>query len=106
MHHADGNPIIRLAADPDDRLAWTDAVTEYSGLCWRIALRMLGDQEAAADPVQDCLLAVGSGARRLKAGTDAKSSAVAWVARIAVNTCQYHRRRQRPKQDLPADLAA
>lgn len=106
MSDAVPHPILRLAADPDDRAAWTAAVAAYGGLCWRIALRMLRDEDDAADAVQDCLLDLRAAARRFRPGPDPAGAAVAWVARIAVNTCHAHRRRRRPADALPSDLAA
>lgn len=100
------NPVLRLVSDPDDRSAWAAAVSAYGGLCWRIALRMLDDEHAATDAVQDCLLAIRGSARRFSPGSDADAAAKAWVAKIAVNTCHEHRRRRRFAQSLPSDLAA
>lgn len=106
MSHSAANPICRLATDPSDRSAWTAAVEAYGGLCWRISLRMLADREAAADAVQDCMLAVRAAAPRFQAGTDPDGAATAWVARVAVNTCHAHRRRMRPSAPLPTDIVA
>lgn len=106
MSHAAANPILRLAADPDDRQAWGAAVEVYGNLCWRIALHMLHNEDAAADAVQDSLLAVRAAARRFRTGADPDAAAVAWVARIAVNTCHNHRRRRHAAAPLPVDLPA
>lgn len=106
MHNAPSHPLLRLGAAPDDRQAWTAAVDAYAALCWRIALRMLGDQDRAGDAVQDTLLALRASARRFRPGTDLDASAVAWVARVAVNTCHTHRRRRSPAGPPDAGLAA
>ena len=106
MNHPSRNPICRLAADPSDRLAWTAAVEAYGALCWRIATRMLGDQDAAADAVQDALLAIRSAAGRFQPGADPDGAAVAWMARVVVNTCHAHLRRRRPAAPLPNDLVS
>ncbi|MCK6491111.1 MAG: sigma-70 family RNA polymerase sigma factor, partial [Planctomycetes bacterium] len=100
------NPLCRLAHDATDQQAWAAVVERYGGVCWRIALRMLGDRDAAADAVQDCLLAVRSAAPRFAPGEDAEGAAMAWVARVAVNTCHASRRRQRPTVRLPPQIAA
>lgn len=106
--HAPTNPIVRLAADATDREAWTAAVEAYSGLCWHIAVRMLGDRHVAEDAVQDCLLAIRTSARRFQIGPDGDRSAVAWVARIAVNTCQqrHHRDPRSARRRELSDVAA
>lgn len=107
MSHAPADAILRLAQDPADRQAWEDVVTAHSGLCWRIALRLLGDANAAEDAVQDCLLAIRASANRFRPGSDPAGAATAWVARIAVNTCHNARRRgRREEQSLPPDLTA
>jgi RNA polymerase sigma-70 factor (ECF subfamily) len=107
MSHDLDHPLLRLAAHPNDRAAWGAVNEAYHALCWHIALRMLGDEQSAADAVQDCLLAIRSAAHRFHGGGDPAGAATAWVARIAVNTCLQHRRRRRRREhDLPSDLVA
>jgi RNA polymerase sigma-70 factor (ECF subfamily) len=106
MIHDLDHPLLRLAAQPNDRAAWGAVHEAYHALCWHIALRMLDDEQSAADAVQDCLLAIRSAAHRFDGGGDPAGAATAWVARIAVNTCHQHRRRRRREHDLPSDLVA
>ena len=106
MIHDLNHPLLRLAAQPNDRAAWGAVHEAYHALCWHIALRMLDDEQSAADAVQDCLLAIRSAAHRFDGGGDPAGAATAWVARIAVNTCHQHRRRRRREHDLPSDVVA
>lgn len=105
MSHASIHPLLRMATAPDDRDAWTAIVTAYSALCWRIALRMLGDADRANDAVQDALLAIRASAHRFRPGEDVEGTAIAWVARVTVNTCHAHRRR-RASAGMPAEELA
>lgn len=105
MSRASTHPLLRMAAAPDDREAWTAIVTAYSALCWRIALRMLGNEDRANDAVQDTLLAIRASAHRFRPGEDVEGTAIAWVARVTVNTCHAHRRR-RVSAGMPAEELA
>ncbi|MGH3096047.1 MAG: RNA polymerase sigma factor SigM [Streptosporangiales bacterium] len=82
--------------DPD---AFGVIVRRHRNRLWAVAVRTLGNQEEAADALQDALL---SAFRR--AGTFRGDAAVTtWLHRIVVNACvdRMRRRRARPTSPLP-----
>ncbi len=91
------------SAQIGDLDAFNLLVDRYQSLLFRIALRMLGDEDDAADATQ---LAWISAFRNLKGfrGGNLRT----WLARVVVNTCydeirRRHRRREVPLMQLNAD---
>lgn len=74
-------------------------VERYQNRLYGLSYRMLGDADAAADATQDAFLSAYRNIRRFRGG-----SFVAWLLRIATNTCydQLRARKRRPQTSLEA----
>src|SRR4051794_1678982 len=86
--------------DPD---AFSELVHRHRDRMWAVALRTLGDQEEAADALQDALLSAYRAAGRFRGD----SAVTTWLHRIVVNACldRLRRRQSRPTVPLPeADI--
>jgi RNA polymerase sigma-70 factor, ECF subfamily len=81
--HADG--------DPD---AFAEVVRRHRDRMWAVALRTLGDQEEAADALQDAFLSAYRAAGRFRGD----AAVTTWLHRIVVNACldRVRRRSIRP----------
>jgi RNA polymerase sigma-70 factor, ECF subfamily len=103
---------MAAAAEPTDAellARHTDGDPEAFGLLfarhrdrlWAVALRTLGDPEAAADALQEAMVS----AIRRAASFRGDAAVTTWLHRIVVNACldQVRRRRVRPTVPLPAD---
>jgi RNA polymerase sigma-70 factor, ECF subfamily len=91
------------SAQHGDLDAFNQVVDRYGALLFRIALRMLGDEDDAADATQ---LAWISAFRNLTGFRGGKLRT--WLARVVVNTCydeirRRHRRREVPLLQLNGD---
>jgi RNA polymerase sigma-70 factor, ECF subfamily len=97
----DGEPDDRrlladhVAGDPD---AFATLVRRHRDRLWAVAIRTLGDQEEAADALQDALIS----ALRSAGGYRGDSSVTTWLHRVVVNACldRIRRRRVRPSVTL------
>src|SRR5512142_784717 len=92
-----------FSAQHGDLEAFNVLVDHYQSLLFRIALRMLGDEDDAADATQ---LAWVSAFRNLAGfrGGNLRT----WLARVVVNTCydeirRQHRRRETPLMQVSAE---
>jgi RNA polymerase sigma-70 factor (ECF subfamily) len=85
-----------------DRNAFNALVTRYQSAAYGLALRMLGDAEAAADVTQDAFFAAFRNIRSLRG-----MSFRAWLLRIVSNGCYdyWRAQRRRPTESLDALLA-
>ncbi len=90
------------AAQQGDLEAFNRLVLMFQDQVYRVAYRLLGDPDAAADATQDAFLKAYRALRRYRAG-----SFQAWLLRIVTNTCydRLRRQRRRPTVSLDASLA-
>lgn len=90
--------LLRAHAGGDPN-AFTTLFRRHRDRLWAVALRTLGEQEEAADALQDALLAAHRGA----AGFRGESAVTTWLHRIVVNACldRLRRRRAHPTTPLP-----
>ncbi len=86
-----------------DTGAFNQLVLAYQEAIFNVALRILGDQEAAADATQDAFLSAFQGIRSFRGG-----SFKVWLMRIVTNACydQMRSRQRHPTASLDAMLAA
>lgn len=85
-----------------DRRAFNLLVTHYQSAAYGLALRMVGDADAAADVTQDAFFAAFRNIRAFRG-----SSFRAWLLRIVSNGCYdyWRAQRRRPAESLDALLA-
>lgn len=86
-----------------DRSAFNELVTRYQSAAYGLALRMLGDPEAAADVTQDAFFSAFRNIRSFRG-----ASFRAWLLRIVSNGCYdyWRAQRRRPAESLDALLAS
>ena len=84
-----------------DRAAFNQLVTRYQSAAFGLALRMLGDPDAAADVTQDAFFAAFRNIRSLRG-----MAFRAWLLRIVSNGCYdyWRAQRRRPAESLDALL--
>jgi RNA polymerase sigma-70 factor, ECF subfamily len=97
----DGEPDDRrLLADhlDGDADAFATLVRRHHDRLWAVAVRTLGDQEEAADALQDALIS----ALRNAGSYRGDSAVTTWLHRVVVNACldRMRRRRARPSVTL------
>ncbi|MFM8980546.1 MAG: RNA polymerase sigma factor, partial [Planctomycetia bacterium] len=89
------------AARGGDRGAFDELVQRHHRRVFRLAVKLLGDEEAALDAAQEAFLR----AWRALAGFEGQSLFTTWLTRITINTCRNElRRRASPKHARPASL--
>lgn len=86
------------AAQRGDLEAFNLLILRYQNLLFGIALRLLNDEDAAADAVQEALI---SAFRRFH--TFRGDSLKSWLARVVVNACYDELRRKRRQHSVPLD---
>jgi len=88
--------LLRLAQQGDLE-AFNRVVLEHQTRAFNVALRVLGDVEAAADATQDAFLSAYRNLRSYRGG-----SFRAWLLRIVTNACydELRRRKRRPATSL------
>ncbi len=91
------------SAQHGDLEAFNLLVDRYQGLLFRIALRMLGDEDDAADAAQLAWISAFRNLNGFRGG-----NLRTWLARVVVNTCydeirRRHRRREVPLQQVNAE---
>ncbi len=86
-----------------DHEAFRVLVERYQGRAYRLAARVLRDEEQARDAVQEAFLKVYSSLDRF----EGRSSFYTWLYRLVMNLCLDMRRRERPGRhvDLPDPAA-
>ncbi len=87
------------AAQRGDLEAFNLLVLRYQNLLFGIALRLLTDEDVAADAVQEALI---SAFRRFN--TFRGDSLRSWLARVVVNACYDEMRRKRRQHSVPLEL--
>jgi RNA polymerase sigma-70 factor (ECF subfamily) len=98
----DGEPDDRrlladhVAGDPE---AFAVLVRRHRDRLWAVAIRTLGDQEEAADALQDGLISALRGA----AGYRGEAAVTTWLHRIVVNACLDRIRRRQARPSVPLD---
>jgi RNA polymerase sigma-70 factor, ECF subfamily len=86
------------AAQRGDLEAFNLLILRYQNLLFGIALRLLGDEDTAADAVQEALI---SAFRRFS--TFRGDSLRSWLARVVVNACYDELRRKRRHVSVPLE---
>ena len=76
--------------------AFARLVRRHSDLVYRVALRVLGDEEEARDASQEAWIRAWRGLDRFKG----ESAFTTWLYRITVNACLNHRRDKRPVEHV------
>jgi RNA polymerase sigma-70 factor (ECF subfamily) len=86
-----------------DKTEFARLVETYSGVIYRLALKMLGDPQDAEDILQETFIK----AYRHLPGFDGRSSLSTWLYRIATNEALMHlRRRRHPQVSIDEPLEA
>jgi RNA polymerase sigma-70 factor, ECF subfamily len=80
-----------------DPHAFAELVQRHRDRMWAVALRTLGDQEEAADALQDALLSAYRAAGRFRGD----SAVTTWLHRIVVNACLDRVRRRTIRPAVP-----
>lgn len=96
----DAEIFARLKAG--DMSACQMCVEEHSDDLYRLAYRMLGDEQAAEDTVQDTFLNAFKALEQF----DGRSTLGTWLFRIAYNNALMHLRAQKPSEPLEDDTDA
>ena len=87
------------AAQRGDLEAFNELVLLYQGLLFRIALNILGDEDAAADATQQAFLSAFCNLGGFHGG-----SLRSWLSRIVVNACYDELRRIVRTKDVPLQV--
>ena len=84
-----------------DPRAFSVLVSRHRDRMWAVALRTIGDQEEAADALQDAFLSAYRAAGKFRG----ESAVTTWLHRIVVNACldRLRRRTARPTVAFPDD---
>jgi len=94
----DEQTLIR-AAQRGDLEAFNELVLIYQDFLFRVALNILGDEEAAADATQQAFISAFRNLRSFRGG-----SLRSWLSRITVNTCYDELRRLARNKDVPLQV--
>ncbi len=96
------DPELLRAHLDGDRYAFGELVARHRDRLWAVALRTVGDQEEAADALQDALLSAYRAAGRFRGD----AAVTTWLHRIVVNACldRIRRRAVRPTVPLIEDV--
>lgn len=92
--------VLPAASSELDDEALAGLFDRHQGRLYRLALRMSGDREAAADLVQETFLRAAR-RRRLPAGDGARER---WLVRVLVNLCRDRWRRREVRQRSSHEL--
>ncbi len=93
--HTDGELLSRHAnGDPN---AFAEILRRHRDRMWAVALRTLGDQEEAADALQDAFLSAYRAAGRFRGD----AAVTTWLHRIVVNACLDRLRRRSIRPVVP-----
>jgi RNA polymerase sigma-70 factor (ECF subfamily) len=95
--HEDEKDLI-TAAQRGALDAFNTLIVRYQNLLFGIALRMLNDEDLAADAVQEALISAFSKFRTFRGG-----SLRSWLARVTVNACYDELRRKRRQREVPLE---
>ncbi len=86
------------AAQRGDLDAFNLLILRYQNLLFGIALRLLNDEDLAADAVQDALISAFR-----KFNTFRGDSLKSWLARVVVNACYDEVRKKRRQRSVPLE---
>ncbi|MCX7624212.1 MAG: sigma-70 family RNA polymerase sigma factor [Thermomicrobium sp.] len=100
MGTEDSDASLVAAAQAGDHAAFATLVRRYQGVVFAVALRLLGDRDAAEDIVQEAFVRAYFGLDRFR-GTNFR----AWVLRIAHNAALDHLRAARRHPRVPLERA-
>jgi RNA polymerase sigma factor (sigma-70 family) len=89
----DGELVRRALAG--DKGAFGELAERSQGIAWRVAFRMVSDEEAAREIVQEALLEAYLSLDRLRDAGRFRS----WLVGIALNLCRNHLREQRKQEE-------
>ena len=100
-------PVAEAPADADvvqraragDHAAFRVLVERYQGRAYRLALRVLRDEDQARDVVQDAFLKVYGSLDRF----EGRSGFYTWLYRIVMNLCIDRKRRDRSNREVEWD---
>ena len=92
---------VRRARD-GDREAFRVLVERHQGRAYRLALRVLRDEEGARDVVQDAFLKAWGSLDRF----EGRSGFYTWLYRIVMNLCLDRRRRSHTRREVEWSEAA
>ena len=87
------------SAQRGDLDAFNQLILRYQNLLFSIALRILADQDAASDALQEALISAFRKINMFRGG-----SLRSWLARIVINACYDELRRKRRQPTLPFEL--
>src|SRR5512143_962584 len=93
-----GEAPLLLSAQRGDLEAFNQLVLMYQDFLYRTALSILGDENAAADAMQDAFISAFRNLRSFR-GTSLRG----WLARVTINTCYDQLRRQRRHPTVPLE---
>jgi len=88
------------AAQKGDLDAFNDLVLKYQDVLFNVALRIVGDQDLAADAAQDAFLSAFAHLNGFRGG-----SFKAWLLRIVNNSCYDELRRAKRRPTVPLEPA-
>ena len=91
---ADADVVQRARAG--DHAAFRVLVERYQGRAYRLALRVLRDEDQAQDAVQDAFLKVYGSLDRF----EGRSGFYTWLYRIVMNLCIDRKRRDRSDREV------
>jgi RNA polymerase sigma-70 factor (ECF subfamily) len=100
MVNTDASPDISLdALQTGDRTEFARLVDAYSTKIYRLALKMLGDEQDAEDVLQNTFMKALQSIKKF----EGRSSLSTWLYRIAVNEALMMLRRQKPTVQVAMD---
>ena len=88
--------LLIRSAQRGDLDAFNQLILRYQNLLFSIALRILADEDAAADALQEALISAFRKINMFRGG-----SLRSWLARIVINACYDELRRKRRQPVLP-----
>ena len=91
--------LLIQSAQRGDLDAFNQLILRYQNLLFSIALRILADEDAASDALQDALISAFRKLNMFRGG-----SLRSWLARIVINSCYDELRRKRRQPTLPFEL--
>jgi RNA polymerase sigma-70 factor (ECF subfamily) len=96
----DDETAVVARAVAGDRVAFARLAEHYQSACYGLALRLIGDPDAAFDATQDALIHAYDGIARYRGGIFRS-----WILRITANASYdiLRRARRRPSTTLPGD---
>jgi RNA polymerase sigma factor (sigma-70 family) len=89
-------PTLIRSAQHGDLEAFNLLIDRYQNLLFRIALRMLGDEDDAADATQEAWIKAFRKFHEFRGGY-----LLAWLARVVINTCYNEIRRRYRRVEVP-----